>query len=224
MSRLGFNWREAVDHLTGRCRDLAAFVDIFGRARMRTSQAPDVFTALARSIAYQQLSGKAAATIFGRFEQLFPGGQPSPDITVTLPFETLRSVGLSNAKSLAIQDLAEKCLSGQVPSRRRLGRMGDDEIIEALAGVRGVGPWTGQMYLIFYMGRPDVMPSTDLGVQKGVAAVYGHRGLPKPAEVLEMTAHLAPYRTAASWYFWRASDPANWLITASASRTMDPDV
>ena len=210
MSRLRFNWARAVAHLSSSCADLAAFIDIFGRARMRQSDAPDVFSALARAIAYQQLSGKAAATIYGRFEQLFTGGRPRAEETIGLDFEQLRSVGLSRAKTLSIQDLAEKCLSGEVPSRPRLGRMPDDKVIKSLCRVRGIGPWTAQMYLMFDMGRPDVMPATDLGIQKGVAAVYRLEQLPGPDEVMAKTRHLAPYRTAASWYFWRASEPANW--------------
>ena len=165
-----------------------------------------MFTALASAIAYQQLSGKAAATIYGRFEGLFPDGLPTPAATVDLEFEDLRAVGLSRAKALSIIDLAEKCLSGELPSRRRLGRMQDQDVIGALCRVRGIGPWTAQMYLIFDMGRPDVMPATDLGVQKGVAAIYRLQELPSPVEVIEKTGHLAPYRTAASWYFWRASE------------------
>ena len=221
MSRLGFNWNAAVTHLSACCPNLEAFIDQFGRQRMRTSDAPDMFTALASAIAYQQLSGKAAATIYGRFEGLFPDGRPTPAATIDLKFEDLRAVGLSRAKALSITDLAEKCLSGEVPSRRRLGRMRDKDVIEALCRVCGIGPWTAQMYLIFDMGRPDVMPATDLGVQKGVAAVYGMAELPGPAIVLDRTAHLAPYRTAASWYFWRASDPANCCLLYTSDAADD---
>jgi 3-methyladenine DNA glycosylase/8-oxoguanine DNA glycosylase len=173
---------------------------------MRTSRSHDVFAALAQAVAYQQLSGKAAATIYGRFEQLFPEGRPDPAATVQLDLATLRSVGLSRAKSLSILDLAEKSLSGQVPSRRGLGRMSDEAVIEKLCQVRGIGPWTAQMYLMFDMGRPNIMPATDLGIQKGVASVYEYDRLPTPEEVLARTRHLAPFRTAASWYFWRAAE------------------
>ena len=210
MSRLRFNWAEAVAHLSSNCRDLAIFIDSFGKGRMRQSDSSDVFAALARAIAYQQLSGKAAGTIHGRFEQLFTDGRPTALETVELSFDQLRSVGLSRAKTLSIQDLAEKCLSGTVPSRGRLGRLNDDQVIESLCQVRGIGPWTAQMYLMFDMGRPDIMPAADLGVQKGVRAVYRLEQLPGPEEVMERTRHLKPFRTAASWYFWRASEPVNW--------------
>lgn len=211
MSRLGFNWGTAVAHLTGACPALGAFIDQFGRARMRTSDSPDVFTALARAVAYQQLSGKAASTIYGRFEGLFTDQRPEPAQTIGLGLEHLRLVGLSQAKSLSILDLAEKTLSGQLPTRARLGRMDDETVIERLCQVRGIGPWTAQMYLMFDMGRPDVMPATDLGVQKGVAVIYDLDDLPVPAEVLARTGHLAPFRTAASWYFWRATEVTNQL-------------
>ena len=120
--------------------------------------------------------------------------------------EQLRSVGLSRNKALAIQDLAEKTLDGSLPGMRRMARMDDAQLIVNLCSVRGVGPWTAQMLLIFNLGRPDVMPATDLGVQKGVQAVYRMRALPSPEQVVRKTRHLSPYRSAASWYFWRAAD------------------
>ena len=120
--------------------------------------------------------------------------------------EQLRGVGLSRNKALAIRDLAEKSLDGSLASMRQFARMDDGQIIENLCHVRGIGPWTAQMLLIFNLGRPDVMPATDLGVQKGVQAVYRLKKLPEPEQLLKKTRHLAPYRSAASWYFWRAAD------------------
>ncbi len=120
--------------------------------------------------------------------------------------KALRAVGLSEAKARSIQDLAAKCMDGTVPSRARLGRLDDEQVIERLIAVRGIGPWTAQMVLIFNLGRPDVMPASDLGVQKGVARVYGLAGVPSPRDVITTTAHLSPFRSAASWYFWRAAD------------------
>ena len=205
MSRLRFNWKTAVAHLRGTCGPLCEFIDDFGSRRYQV-RGGDLFQALARSIAYQQLSGKAAGTIHGRFEALFEDGRPNAADTVVLPIETLRGVGLSQAKSLSILDLAEKCLDGSLPGSRKLARMEDDAIIDSLCQVRGIGPWTAQMHLIFYLGRPDVMPATDLGVQKGVRNVYGLDDLPEPGALMERTRHLAPYRSAAAWYFWRASE------------------
>jgi 3-methyladenine DNA glycosylase/8-oxoguanine DNA glycosylase len=206
MSRLRFNWAAAVAHLRSQSPPLAGFIDEFRPPRLRLRQEPDLFCALARAICYQQLSGKAAATIHGRFRRLFPDDQPDPRLAARMTLEQLRTSGLSRAKSLSIMDLAEKTVAGELPVGRRLGRMGDAEVIETLCTVRGIGPWTAQMYLIFDLGRPDVMPATDLGVQKGVRAVYGLNELPEPGRVNELTAHLAPYRSAASWYFWRASE------------------
>ena len=205
MSRLRFKWDDATAHLRGACAPLAAFMDDFGPRRYPVRSA-DLFQALARSITYQQLSGKAAGTIHGRFEALFRDGKPNAAEAVGMSVARLRSVGLSQAKTLSILDLAEKSLAGVLPTPRKMAGMGDAELIESLCQVRGIGPWTAQMHLIFYLGRPDVMPATDLGVQKGVQNIYALPELPAPAVVLERTAHLAPYRSAAAWYFWRASE------------------
>lgn len=173
---------------------------------MQVERGPDLFVSLARSIAYQQLSGKAAATIYGRFEALFENNEPVASEAVKFSVQKLRSVGLSNNKALAIIDLAEHTCSGSLPNARKMARLDDDEVIKSLCKVRGVGPWTVQMHLIFALGRPDVMPATDLGIQKGVQLTYDLPDLPKPPEVLEATRHLAPYRSVASWYFWRIVD------------------
>ena len=167
---------------------------------------PGLFNALARAIVYQQLSGKAAATIHGRFEALFPGGVPVAEAARGMPLAALRAAGLSSNKALAVLDLAEKVVDGSLPSLQRMSRFDDAAVIDALCRIRGIGPWTAQMFLMFNLGRPDVMPATDLGVQKGVQAVYRMRKLPAPDQVLKRTRHLAPYRSAASWYFWRAAD------------------
>lgn len=206
MSRRRYDWDEAIGHLKARCGKLGAFIDEFGPKRLPVRKDGNLFRALARAIAYQQLSGKAAATIHGRFENLFDDGRPDPLRTVNLPFDDLRGAGLSQAKSLSIMDLAEKSLAGALPGPHAMGRMSDGEIIDSLCEVRGIGPWTAQMYLIFNLGRPDVMPASDLGIQKGVRRIYRMRQLPGPEQVLKRTRHLAPFRSAASWYFWRASE------------------
>ncbi len=206
MSRLRFNWAEARTHLRASCPPLKQFIDGFGARRYAVPRGVDLFQALAHSIAYQQLSGKAAGTIYGRYEALFEDGVPNPRGTLTLGEDALRATGLSRAKTAAILDLARHIEEGELPGTRRLGRMPDTEVIDALCRVRGIGPWTAQMHLIFHLGRPDVMPATDLGVQKGVMNVYGLDALPAPGALLERTAHLAPYRSAAAWYFWRASE------------------
>jgi len=206
VSRLRYSRAEAVQHLRGRCAPLAKFIDQQGPLALQVTNAPDLFTALAEAIVYQQLSGKAAATIYGRFTGLFPGALPDAAVAKTLEIPQLRSVGLSQNKALAIQDLATKSMDGSLWPLRKIYCSDDQAVIENLVQVRGIGPWTAQMLLIFTLGRPDVMPAADLGVQKGVQAVYRMRKLPSPNQVLRRTQHLAPFRSAASWYFWRAAD------------------
>ncbi len=211
MSRLRYNRREAVAHLRTHCEQMDRFIGQCGPLKLKVARDASLFESLSAAIIYQQLSGKAAATIHGRFCDLFRDGKPEPSQVEGLSTEALRGAGLSNNKTLAIRDLAEKSVDGTLANPRRMAGLDDDGVIENLSQVRGVGPWTAQMYLIFNLGRPDVMPATDLGVQKGVQYVYGAETLPTPAETLDLTAHLAPYRSAASWYFWLAADTG--LIT-----------
>lgn len=206
MSRLAYNRVRAVDHLRATCERLCRVIDAVGPLGLRVSAESDLFNALAVAIVYQQLSGKAASTIHGRFAALFPKGQPTAKDTLGLGYDPLRAVGLSHNKSLAVLDLARKSVVGELPPMHRLRRLDDSDVIETLCRVRGIGPWTAQMFLIFNLGRPDVMPAGDLGVQKGVQAVYRMRALPGPGQVLKKTRHLAPFRSAASWYFWQAAD------------------
>ncbi len=206
MSRLRYNRREAVNHLCRQCAPLEKFIGQQGPLKLKVASDADLFSALARAIIYQQLSGKAAGTIHGRFSKLFKNEHPGAIAASKLSIEQMRSVGLSQNKALAIEDLARKSLDGSLKSIRSIGRMSDEDVIENLVQVRGIGPWTAQMLLMFNLGRPDVMPCADLGVQKGVQAIYCLTEFPKPDEVLSRTLHLSPYRSAASWYFWRAAD------------------
>jgi DNA-3-methyladenine glycosylase II len=206
MSRLRYSRREAVSYLCEQCAALGVFIEQQGPLKLKAASDADLFSALARAIVYQQLSGKAAGTIHGRFRKLFNNEQPDASAASRLSIEEMRSVGLSQNKALAIEDLARKSLDGTLKSMRSIGRLSDEDVIENLVQVRGIGPWTAQMLLMFNLGRPDVMPAADLGVQKGVQAIYSLSELPQPDEVLSRTHHLAPYRSAASWYFWRAAD------------------
>ena len=206
MSRLRYNRREAVGYLQANCACIAEVIKQKGAFRLSVSNHRDMFVSLASSITYQQLSGKAAATIYARFEALFDNHQPLASVAVDLPIKTLRSVGLSNNKALSIIDLAEHICSSSLPGVRRMAAMDDDAVIESLCRVRGIGPWTAQMHLMMALGRPDVMPATDLGIQKGVQITYKLPALPTPDQVLEVTSHLSPYRSVASWYFWRIVD------------------
>ena len=172
------------------------------------------FDALAESIAYQQLSGKAAATIFGRVRALYPKRKwLDPEQLLATPDETLRAAGLSRAKTAALKDLAAKTIDGTVPAGRALIRMSDDEIITRLTAVRGIGRWTVEMLLLFDLGRPDVWPIDDYGVRKGFAKTFGRRKLPTPKQLMKFGEKWRPYRSVAAWYFWRALDTAEKLQT-----------
>jgi len=165
------------------------------------------FDALAESIAYQQLSGKAAATIFGRVRALYPRRKYlDPEKIVATPDKAFRAAGLSRNKIAALKDLAAKTIDGTVPSSRAIIRMSDEEIISRLITVRGIGRWTVEMLLLFDLGRPDVWPVDDYGVRKGFAKAFGRRKLPTPKELMKFGEKWRPYRSVAAWYFWRALD------------------
>ena len=165
------------------------------------------FDALAESIAYQQLSGKAAATIWGRVRALYPKKKYlDPKLVLKTPDEKLRGAGLSGSKTAALKDLAAKTLDGTVPTAARLVKMSDEEIIERLTQVRGIGRWTVEMLLLFDLGRPDVWPVHDYGVRKGFAKTFRKRKLPTPKQLEKHGEKWRPYRSVAAWYFWRALD------------------
>ena len=170
------------------------------------------FDALAESIAYQQLSGRAAAAIWSRVRALYPKGKRlDPQKILATPDDTFRAAGLSRAKIAALKDLAAKTIDGTVPSGRALLRMSDAEIIARLTMVRGIGRWTVEMLLLFDLGRPDVWPVHDYGVRKGFAKTFGRRKLPTPKELMKFGERWRPYRSVAAWYFWRALDSVEKL-------------
>ncbi len=162
------------------------------------------FAELARMICYQQLAGRAAAAIHGRFEALFDG-TPTPEAVLALPFETLRGVGLSNAKATSIRDLAEKVEQGFV-ELDRVARLPDDEVVRELVLVRGIGEWTAHMFLMFQMGRLDVWPVLDFGVRSGFARMYELEAMPTPKQLAAEGDRFKPYRSLVAWYCWRAAD------------------
>ncbi|MDX1545518.1 MAG: DNA-3-methyladenine glycosylase [Rhodothermales bacterium] len=186
---------------------LGALIDRIGPFRLERRPPYDPFQALARSIIYQQLSGKAAATIHGRVLDLFPdAGHPTPQQLLDAPDDVLRSAGVSRNKVAALKDLAAKTLDGVVPPMADLEALDDHAVIERLTQVRGVGRWTAEMVLLFYMGRPDVLPATDLGVQKGFMLTYDLDALPTPKALTTHGERWRPYRSVAAWYLWRAVD------------------
>ncbi len=167
------------------------------------------YEALTRAIAHQQLNGRAAETILGRFVALFPGRRfPAPDDVLAARVPSLRGAGFSRAKVLAIKDIARHAAAGVVPTRAACARLTDDELIERLVKIHGVGRWTVEMLLIFTLGRPDVWPVDDFGVREGYRAAYGLAERPTPRALRELGERFRPYRSVAAWYCWRAASEA----------------
>ncbi|MGE0386776.1 MAG: DNA-3-methyladenine glycosylase [Gammaproteobacteria bacterium] len=201
-----FDATEALAHLRLADPVLARHIDRVGPFRMKLQAAQSPFLALAEAIVYQQLSGKAAATIFARMQAAL-GGCVEPRTLLAATDDCLRGAGLSRPKLMALRDLAHHGDSGRIPDLRRLQSMDDEAIVECLTQVRGVGRWTVQMLLMFRLGRPDVLPADDYGIRKGFAVAFRRRELPDRATVERRGARWKPWRTVASWYLWRAVDP-----------------
>ncbi len=196
------NHRKAINHLRRVDPVMSEVIDLVGKCTLEPREEWTHFDALVRSIVFQQLSGKAAATIHGRVSTLIGDGAETPARIVATSHEDLRSAGLSNAKASYVRNLAEHVLDGSLPVES-LHDMGDEDIISALTQVKGIGNWSAQMFLMFRLGRPDILPDTDLGVQKGIQKAYKLRKMPTPKQVSLRGKKWAPYRTIASWYMWR---------------------
>jgi 3-methyladenine DNA glycosylase/8-oxoguanine DNA glycosylase len=211
---LAFDLAEAAQHLSERDETLRALIAETVPFQIDVADAQSPYEVLMESIVYQSISGKAAATIFGRIKALGANGRPpSPEQMLKLPPQKLRKAGLSGAKVLAMKDLAKKALSGIVPTHDEALNLSDDQLVERLVSVRGIGAWTVEMFLIFRLGRPDVLPIHDLGVKKGWSVAYGKKHMPKPKELLKFGERWRPYRTVASWYMWRAFERAGYKVT-----------
>jgi len=201
------NHNHAHQHIAATDPRIAALIARSLRYNIKAAPLIRPFDALAESIAYQQLSGKAAATIFGRVRALYPRRKYlDPEKILATPDESFRAAGLSRSKIAAVKDLAAKTIDGTVPSARAIARMSDEEIILRLTEVRGIGRWTVEMLLLFDLGRPDVWPVDDYGVRKGFAKIFGRRKLPTPKQLMKLGEKWRPYRSVAAWYFWRALD------------------
>jgi len=187
-------------------RHLAKIIRKVGCFPTKREKPQHPYESLCRAIVYQQLAGAAAATIFGRVKALGTNGFPTPEEIVAIEETKLRGAGLSRQKIAAVKDLAAKTLDGTVLPLGKFRRMSDEEIHERLVQVRGIGEWSVQMFLMFRLGRPDVLPIHDLGIQKGFQHVYGLKKTPKPQAILEHGERWRPYRSIASWYLWRAVD------------------
>lgn len=205
---LQYDPREAVDHLKEVDEALGAFIERVGPLDIRPGRSKSPFEALLRAIAYQQLSGRAAATIHGRVLDLFPRRRPSVERLLALQDDQLRAAGLSRNKIRAVRDLAEKTRDGTVPGPRDIARLDDSTIMERFVQVRGVGRWTVEMLLIFDLGRPDLLPVDDLGIRKGFRNLYGMKRLPAAVTMQRRGRRWQPFRSAASWYLWKAADGA----------------
>jgi 3-methyladenine DNA glycosylase/8-oxoguanine DNA glycosylase len=203
----GIDTAAAVGALARADPPLGSLIERVGPCVLELDAIQSPFASLAEAIVYQQLTGRAAATIHRRFVALFrPRRFPSPDDVLAAPDEALRAAGLSRAKVAALKDLARRTGDGTVPPLRALRKMEEEEIVERLTRVRGVGRWTVEMLLIFRLGRPDVLPAGDYGIRKGFARTFRTRALPTPRQVLRRGERWRPYRTVASWYLWRALD------------------
>jgi DNA-3-methyladenine glycosylase II len=213
-TNLGFNLAEAVRHLAERDEQLKLLIAELIPFAIDVADAQSPYEVLLESITHQSISGKAAATIFARIAALGENGRPpTPQAILKIPVRKLRKAGLSGAKVLAMKDLAKKAIEGIVPTHDEALKLSDEELVERLVSVRGIGAWTVEMFLIFRLGRPDVLPIHDLGVKKGWSVAYGKKHMPKPQELLEFGERWRPYRTVASWYMWRAFERAGYKVT-----------
>ena len=210
---LPFDPVAAVRTLSAADPALAKHIARVGPFRLQLKETEGTFAALAESVVYQQLSGRAAATIFGRVRALYPNGQLDPKRLLGSTDDALRGAGLSAAKLASLRDLATKTLEGAIPTLAQLERMEDDAIVDRLSAVRGIGRWTVEMLLMFRLGRPDVLPVADYGVKKGFARVflkgrarYGPDELPTLEVLSRRGERWRPFRSVASWYLWRALD------------------
>src|SRR6266481_6891071 len=213
-TNLPFDLATAVTHLSNCDPCIARLIQEAVPFEPEIDHTQSPYQALMEAIAYQSISGKAAATIYARIKALSAnGGPPTPQEMLQLKTKVLRKAGLSGAKILAMKDLAQKTLDGIVPTHEEAMELSDDELVERLISVRGIGAWTVEMFLIFRLGRPDVLPIHDLGVKKGWSVAYGKKHMPKPKELLEFGKRWRPYRTVASWYMWRAFERAGYKVT-----------
>jgi DNA-3-methyladenine glycosylase II len=198
-----FQHRAAITHLKSVDPTLATIIDLVGACRLEPRRTGTHYDALVRSIVFQQLSGKAASTIHRRFCEIYPGKRPRAEHVLATRDEALRAAGLSRQKIGYLRDLSARVADRSLPLAH-LGRLSDDAIIDHLVQVKGIGRWTVQMFLMFRLGRPDVLPELDLGVQNAIQRAYGLKKRPTPKDVLRIGEKWRPYASIASWYLWRS--------------------
>jgi DNA-3-methyladenine glycosylase II len=198
--------QQAVRDLSQTDAVMARLIERIGPCQLRMTWRSHYFRALVEAIIYQQLSGKAAGTILGRFRSLYPSGKfPTPQEISTTPASRLRVAGLSKQKISYLKDLSSRALDGSFPLRR-MAALEDERVIAHLTQVKGIGQWTAEMFLIFCLGRADVLSSGDLGIRKAVQRAYGYKSLPSPRTVARLGCQWKPYRSVASWYLWASVD------------------
>jgi len=220
---LPFDHLAAHAHLTRSDKRLAGLIERVGGFAFKLDECDSVYESLLEAIMHQSIAGKAAQAIFARIKALGTNGNcPTPQELLRASTRTLRKCGLSKAKIASVRDLAQKTIDGVVPTLAQAEKMSDQELVDRLISVRGIGAWTVEMFLIFRLGRPDVLPIHDYGVQKGWAITYRKKNIPKPKELLKFGERWRPYRTVASWYMWRAvhlAGPAARKITKPKPKT-----
>jgi DNA-3-methyladenine glycosylase II len=199
----------ALKHLSASDPVMRRLIREFGTCGLEPETRRPPFQSLVMAVAHQQLNGTAANTILTRFRKMFPGRRfPRPADLAAVTDAQIRACGFSFAKIASIRDIAAKTLAGVVPTPRQIVKLSDDEIIERLTEVRGVGRWIVEMLLIFQLGRPDVLPADDFGVRNGFRQAYKKRDLPAVKELLAFGERWRPHRTTAAWYLWLAADAA----------------
>jgi DNA-3-methyladenine glycosylase II len=210
-------WDPAIKHLIDRDPVLGQVIQRVGPCTMAPRR--DYFVALCKAVFSQQLSTKVAATLFGRFCDLFPNRRPTPAFMLSAlakDANAFSTCGLSRQKLVYLKDLSDHFVSNKIPTRK-LGRMSDEEVIEALVAVKGVGRWTAEMFLMFVLNRPDVLPVDDLGLREGVREIYGFPQRPTPKETIEIGERWRPYRSIATWYIWRRHGTGGIAPTVQAT-------
>ena len=207
------DFRAAVRHLKRVDPVLARVIETVGPCRLESRREGTHFQALVRSIVFQQLSGKAAATILSRFNSLYPANTPSPEAVLATSDEQLRAVGLSRQKIGYMRDLASKVTQGTLPLDA-VDSMDDDDLIAHLVQVKGIGRWTAQMFLMFRLDRRDVLPELDLGIQNAIKRAYRKRKRPTPKDVRRIGAKWSPHSSVAGWYLWRSLENGDGQLGA----------
>ena len=199
---------DAIAYLRAGDSEFAKHIDRIGPVRLPPGKSRDPFLALMEAIVFQQLAGAAARAIWGRVLKLFDEQTPNAELLLSLRYDQLRGAGLSRGKVLAMRDVAASKVNGIIPTSRGISRMSEAAIYERLTAIRGVGPWTVEMLLIFSLRRPDIMPTSDYGVRKGVQVLYRKRSLPTPNQVEIISERWRPHRTTAALYLWRIAEKA----------------